>query len=121
RNAASARSWPTTSVSTAASLRNVCGHRREHARADLLGRTARVDERPTPLLCQAPVRVPDLPVEAVAGTFEPVAFGGDARIGDIVGKVEHDHDIGRHAVLRPRAQPLDRVDAESARDALICE
>ena len=47
--------------------------------------------------------------------------GRDPRLGDVVGEVEHDDDVGLEAAGRERARALDRVDAEPARDALVRE
>ena len=92
-----------------------------HGRGDRLGVGGTGDDDPTPLRGEVAVGAADRGMELGSRALEPVARLGQALQRDGVGDVEHHDDIGLHALRREPVDRLDRVDTETARDALVHE
>jgi hypothetical protein len=64
------------------------------ARCDFRGRALRVDDDPPVLLRQIAIRSTDLRVELRTRSLEPITLGRDPLLGDVVGQIQHDDDVG---------------------------
>src|SRR5207248_996538 len=125
----SARSWPTTPANVVmcllcfvvrtARLRKEVRDRLTDVQLHVAGRNTAVDDTPAAIGGQLPIRGSHTSVELVTRALEPVAHRDDARLGEIVGHVEHDDDVGHEPARCDGIHPLDCGDSQPPSFPLI--